>query len=124
MKLNLNSIRTFVGAKNYEVSRAFYRDLGFEEIIISATLSLFQVGPLSFYLQDYFNQVWLENSMLFLEVKDVQKEFDMVNALELNKKYPEVKVLPMKKESWGDVFYIIDPAGVLLHVAQFASEKS
>jgi hypothetical protein len=124
MKLNLNSIRTFVGAKNYEVSRAFYRDLGFEEIIISTTLSLFQVGPLSFYLQDYFNQVWLENSMLFLEVKDVQKECDAVNALELNKKYPEVKVLPMKKESWGDVFYIIDPAGVLLHVAQFASEKS
>jgi hypothetical protein len=124
MKLNLNSIRTFVGAKNYDVSRAFYRDLGFEEIIISATLSLFQVGPLSFYLQDYFNQVWLENCMLFLEVKDVQKEFDAVNALELNKKYPEVKVLPMKKEIWGEVFYIIDPAGVLLHVAQFASEKS
>jgi hypothetical protein len=124
MKLDLNCIRSFVGAKNFDVSRAFYHDLGFEEKVISANLSLFQTAEYGFYLQDYFNQVWLENTMLFLEVKDVHKEFEDLNALELTKRYPDIKILPMKKETWGDVFYIIDPAGVLLHIAQFASENA
>jgi hypothetical protein len=124
MKLDLNSIRAFVGAKNYDVSREFYRDLGFEEIIISADLSLFQTGQFAFYLQDYFNKEWLENTMLFLEVKDVEKEFEEIKSLQLRSKYPECKILPMKKENWGNVFHIIDPAGVLLHVAQFAASAT
>jgi hypothetical protein len=124
MNLDLNSIRAFVGAKNYDVSRAFYRDLGFEESVISSNLSLFQTGQFALYLQDHFNKDWVENTMLFLEVKDVKKEFEEIKSLQLTSKYADIKILPIKKESWGDVFYIIDPAGVLLHVAQFASSKT
>jgi catechol 2,3-dioxygenase-like lactoylglutathione lyase family enzyme len=124
MKFEINSIRAFVGAKDYNMSRAFYHDLGFEESVLSDTLSLFQTAQCAFYLQDYYNQVWLENTMLFLEVKDVEKALKDITALELIKKFPDIKILPLKKEPWGDVFYIIDPAGVLLHVAQFASETT
>jgi hypothetical protein len=124
MTFELNSIRAFVGAKNYTVSRSFYRDLGFEEKVLSDSLSLFQAGALGFYLQDYNNKEWLENTMLFLEVKDVQKRFKDVKALELDKKYAEIKIMPIKNEDWGDVFYIIDPAGVLLHIAQFSAEPT
>lgn len=124
MKLDLNSIRPFVGSKNYAVSRAFYRDLGFEEVVLSNNLSLFQSDSFGFYLQDYFDKAWLENTMLFLEVKDVLKEFNTIKELGLTKKYPGTELRPMRKETWGDVFYIIDPAGILLHIAQFTKQAS
>lgn len=41
MKSPLKSIRPFVGAQNFEISRSFYKDLGFEEIILEPKLSLF-----------------------------------------------------------------------------------
>ena len=31
------SIRPFIGAKNFKLSRSFYRDLGFEESVLSPT---------------------------------------------------------------------------------------
>jgi catechol 2,3-dioxygenase-like lactoylglutathione lyase family enzyme len=119
MKLEINSLRPFVGAKNFDVSRAFYRDLGFEEAIISNGLSLFRSGVFGFYLQNYYLKEWLENTMLFLEVRDVHKQFQQVQESGLDKKYPHARIQPVKKEEWGEVFYIIDPAGILLHVAQF-----
>lgn len=124
MKIALNFLRPFIGAKNYAVSRAFYRDMGFEETVISNNLSLFQTDKLGFYLQDYFSKEWVENTMLFLEVNDVMKVFEDIKALELNKKYSGVEIRSMKKEPWGNVFYIIDPAGILLHVAQFTTETT
>jgi hypothetical protein len=53
------SIRPFIGAKNFEVSRSFYRDLGFEETVLSNNMSVFKTGALSFYLQDYYLKDWI-----------------------------------------------------------------
>jgi hypothetical protein len=65
------SIRPFIGAKNFEMSRSFYRDLGFQESILTHNLSYFKTGGLGFYLQDAYVQDWIDNSMIFLEVEDV-----------------------------------------------------
>jgi hypothetical protein len=48
------SIRPFVGAKDFELSRNFYRDIGFEEIILANNMSLFKYEKLGFYLQDAY----------------------------------------------------------------------
>ncbi len=45
------SIRPFIGAKNYELSRNFYRDIGFQESIVSHNMSYFKTDRLGFYLQ-------------------------------------------------------------------------
>jgi catechol 2,3-dioxygenase-like lactoylglutathione lyase family enzyme len=119
MNFDLKSLRPFIGTKNYNVSRAFYRDLGFKEVILSDTLSVFQTAQFSFYLQDHYEKAWVENTMLFLEVVDVEKEFSNLKALELKTKYPDIRIMPLKRETWGRVFYVIDPAGVLLHIGQF-----
>ena len=34
MEYNAKSIRPFIGAKNFETSRNFYRDWGFEETVL------------------------------------------------------------------------------------------
>jgi predicted lactoylglutathione lyase len=55
MKHNAKSIRAFIGAKDFEVSRNFYRDLGFQESIISKNMSYFKVFEnIGFYLQEAY----------------------------------------------------------------------
>ena len=70
MAFQSKSIRTFIGANNYTISKAFYNAIGFEEIVIDAKMSLFKVNDnLSFYLQDTYVKDWINNSMIFLEVQ-------------------------------------------------------
>ena len=52
------SIRPFIGAADFEVSRAFYRDLGFQEVELTPAMSLFKTGNYGFYLQNAFNRDW------------------------------------------------------------------
>ncbi|ANE53557.1 glyoxalase [Flavisolibacter tropicus] len=119
MNQQTKSIRTFIGAKDFEISRSFYRDLGFEEGIISEKMSLFTIKGLSFYLQDYYVKDWIDNSMILLEVDDVNSYWSFLQQLELNKKYPEIKLIPIQEHEWGKECLLIDPSGVLWHFAEF-----
>ena len=77
------SIRPFIGAKDYEVSRRFYRDLGFEETILTPQLSVFKSDGFAFYLQDAYVKDWVDNTMIFLEVEDVNRFWNDLQALGL-----------------------------------------
>ena len=55
MNYQPKTIRTFIGAMNYEESRTFYKEMGFEEVVLSDNMCLFKVNEqLGFYLQDYY----------------------------------------------------------------------
>ena len=113
------SIRAFVGAKDFDISRAFYRDLGFEEIVISEALSLLRSSSMGFYLQKYYVEDWINNTMLFLEVTNVADFWDYLQQLNLPEKYPEVRLGAIKEYDWGRECFIHDPSGVLWHVGEF-----
>jgi catechol 2,3-dioxygenase-like lactoylglutathione lyase family enzyme len=115
----IKSIRAFIGAKDYETSKSFYRDLGFEEIVISEKMSLFTIKGLSFYLQDYCVKDWIDNSMMLLEVGDVEEYYSFLQRLELDKKYPNIKLVPLQQNEWGNECLLVDPSGVLWHFADF-----
>ena len=66
MEHKARSIRPFIGAKDFELSRSFYRDIGFQESILAPTMSYFKTHGLGFYLQDAYVQDWIDNSMIFL----------------------------------------------------------
>ncbi len=119
MKLEIISLRTFIGSKNFEVSKSFYSCLGFKEIPISETMSLFQLDNFSFYLQNAYVEDWLNNTMLFVEIKNVSEWYNWLIELELDQKYPDVRVMPVKKEYWGEECFVIDPSGALLHFGKF-----
>ncbi|RYY61113.1 MAG: glyoxalase [Chitinophagaceae bacterium] len=120
MKHNTVSIRPFVGSKDFAVSREFYRDLGFEEVVISHDMSLFQTGKTGFYLQAYYVKDWVDNTMLFLEVDDVDRYYSELDALQLSSKYEGVRLVPIRIESWGKECFLHDPSGVLWHFGQFS----
>ncbi len=118
MQHNAISIRPFIGAKNFETSRNFYRDLGFVESEISNNMSLFQTGKIGFYLQDYYAEEWINNTMVFMEVDDTIRYHAELVALRLAEKY-KVKLSGVKTETWGKECFLHDPSGVLWHFGEF-----
>ena len=72
----MKSIRAFIGAKDFEVSRSFYRDLGFEVVVLESNFSVFKTGETAFYLQDYYDKSWIENTMIFIEVDDADRHYN------------------------------------------------
>lgn len=116
---NIKSIRPFIGAKDYSISKAFYSDLGFDEHIISNDMSLFISEGFGFYLQNAFVKDWVDNTMVFMEVADVQQFYNYLTVLDLPNKYKNVRIVPIKKLSWGSECFVHDPSGILWHFGQF-----
>lgn len=119
MKQHAISIRPFIGAKNFEQSRNFYRDIGFNETVLSPALSLFKWGELGFYLQNAYVKDWIDNTMVFFQVENVKHIWDELVSLELTKKYPDVKLVPIRVENWGRECFLHDPSGILWHFGEF-----
>lgn len=119
MKQKAKSIRPFIGAKDYELSRSFYRDLGFQEIILSDEMSLFKTDQIGFYLQNAYVQDWIDNSMIFLEVEDVELYWKELLTLNLTAKYQGVKLTGIREYDWGKECFLHDPSGILWHFGQF-----
>jgi catechol 2,3-dioxygenase-like lactoylglutathione lyase family enzyme len=121
MKTPVRSIRPFLGAKDFERSRSFYRELGFAEHVIGASLSVFSLGVVGFYLQNGYVKDWVDNSMIFVEVADVDAFWAELVALELPAKYAGVRVTPIRTYDWGRECFVHDPSGILWHFGQFTS---
>ena len=120
MNYKIDSIRPFIGAKDFEVSRAFYKELGFSEIEINENLSFFGVeGQQGFYLQRYFVKEWVENSMIILSVDDIDECWKNLIVKDLDSKYEGVKLIPIRDFEWGRECFVHDPSGILLHYCEF-----
>lgn len=94
MRHGAKSILAFLGARDFTVSRSFYKDLGFAEVVLSPSLSLFTTDGLGFYLQHAYVQDWGDNTMLFIEVDDVDRHWSELNHLALPTRYAGVSCQP------------------------------
>jgi catechol 2,3-dioxygenase-like lactoylglutathione lyase family enzyme len=120
MIYNAKSIRTFIGAKNYKECRAFYKALGFSEIELGPNMCLIKVNDqLAFYLQDAYEKKWIENSMIFLEVDDVEVCEQDLKDRRLPETFAGVRLTDIKNLEWGRELFMHDPSGVLWHFGEF-----
>ena len=119
MEYKALSIRPFIGAENFEVSRNFYKDLGFQEIILAQNFSVFKMGVVAFYLQDAYVRDWVDNTMIFMEVDDVNRCWNELLELDLTSKYKNVKLTPIREYDWGRECFMHDPSGILWHFGEF-----
>lgn len=119
MVLKPTSIRPFIGAKNYESSRKFYLDMGFHEFKTSNSMSYFYAGEFGFYLQDAYVKDWVDNTMVFLEVDNLEAKLTEFKALELDKKHEGTRVTEISYNDWGNEFFVYDPSGILWHIGEF-----
>lgn len=116
---SVKSLNTFIGARDFNVSRGFYTDIGFIEVVIFDNLSYFKMGDFGFYLQEYAVKEWLENTVLCLEIIDIESYFSFIQNQTVANQYPDANISDIQNLEWGKVFNIEDPSGVLWHVAEF-----
>lgn len=118
-EIHIKSIRPFIGSKDFKTSSAFYKTIGFEERMISPNMTLFIREDFGFYLQDAFVKDWIDNTMLFLEVEELDKYLDHLSSLELTKQFKNVRLSKIVTNDWGREFFLHDPSGILWHIGSF-----
>ena len=111
--MDVTDIKAFVPSKDYEVSKAFYSEIGFEPEFVTDDLTLFQNGDCLFFLQRFFNEQLAQNFMLQICVSDIHAAFNLCS-----RSIYKTKISSVSEESWGKVFYLWGPAGELLHITQ------
>lgn len=119
MEFGARSLRPFLGAGDFELSRRFYRDLGFDETVLWDGFSVFKTGDFAFYLQSHYVKEWIDNTQVFMEVADTEALFEKISGLDLASRYENVRVVPIREEAWGKEFFVYDPSGILWHFGEF-----
>lgn len=100
------------------MSKRFYQTLGFE-LLLDGEVAIFSIGSSSFVLQNYYNKDWAENFMMQLMVDDVEAWWKHVASLELDRQFGVPAPKPPVLQPWGlRISYLVDPSGVLWHVAE------
>jgi len=112
------SARPFLPAKNFDVSKSFYETLGFKKLL-DGDVAIFAAGQTAFILQRLYDEKWAEYTMMQLMVDDLDQWWVHIESLDLPKKFGVQPPKPPALQPWGlRVGYIVDPSGVLWHIAQ------
>jgi len=119
----VKALRPFVPAKDFEISKRFYSDVGFRIEPLGDSVAAMHLGSHSFLLQDYYNEEWAANFMMHMMVDDLDAWWEHVSSLNMASRYGVRSPRAPKLESWGlNVAYMFDPAGVLWHIAAEPAE--
>ena len=116
--LRVTEIKAFVPAKDLEVSKQFYQDLGFTMASEGGGVGYFHFEHVSFLLQDYCAEGLAENFMMHLLVQDVEAWWQHVQASGVVARFG-VKCTEIETQPWRmKDFCLSDPAGVLWRIGQ------
>lgn len=111
-------IRPFIPAQDFELSKRFYEALGFEKVLDSE-VAIFNAGSGGFILQRFFQEDWANNFMMQLMVDDLDAWWAHIESLDLANNFGVAAPKPPALQPWGlRVSFVVDPSGVLWHIAQ------
>jgi len=116
--LRITEIKAFVPAKDFELSKRFYQDLGFTMASEGGGVAYFHFGHVSFLLQDFCAESLAENFMMHILVEDVDAWWAHVQDTQVASKYG-VTVSAIEAQPWRmRDFCLFDPSGVLWRIGQ------
>jgi catechol 2,3-dioxygenase-like lactoylglutathione lyase family enzyme len=116
-------IKAFVPARDFDLSKRFYQDLGFEIVWSSEGLAYVRHGGSSFLLQKFYNKEHADNFMMHLLVEDVDAWWRRVESAGLVAKYG-VTAEPPSDKPWGlRDFVLVDPTSVLWRIGQDITDR-
>ena len=111
-------IRAFLPTRDFELSKGFYEALGFEKVL-DGEVAIFNAGSGGFILQRPSDGGATGNLMMQLMVDDLDAWWDRVEALQLSSRFGVAAPRAPALQPWGlRIAFVVDPAGVLWHVAQ------
>ena len=119
----VTAMRPMVPAKDFEISRRFYVELGFHPRPLIDQLVEMQLGVFSFILQGYYVREWADNFVVHLTVSDVGLWWDHIASLDLPARYG-VKTKAPQSEGWAVVAGVTDPSGVLWRFAETSAQSA
>lgn len=115
--------RPFLPAKDFNQSKRFYEALGFTKVL-DGEVAIFRIGVSSFILQNYFQEEWAGNFMMQLMVDDLDAWWAHIAVLDLPAQFGVPAPKPPALQPWGlRIAYVVDPSGVLWHIAQRRSDN-
>jgi hypothetical protein len=106
-----------VPSKDFEISKRFYIELGFQPRPLTDRLVEMQVGAFSFILQDHYVREWADSCVVHVTVSDVDLWWNHMVSLDLATRYG-VKIQSPKPQGWAVVAGVTDPCGVLWRFAE------
>jgi len=124
--LDVIELKASVPAKDFELSKQFYQDLGFTLCWSEGDLAYLHYGDhgshgkAGILLQRFYIKEFAENLMMHLLVKNVDAWWANVQEKNIPEKYG-VRADPPELRSWNmRDFVLFDPSGVLWRIAQEA----
>jgi uncharacterized glyoxalase superfamily protein PhnB len=116
--LRVIEAKAFVPARDFDLSKQFYRDIGFEMASEGGGVAYFHHGHASFLLQDFCVEEHVNNFMMHLLVEDVDAWHKTIIESGIPEKY-KVRVGSVVLQPWRmRDFELFDPSGVLWRIAQ------
>jgi catechol 2,3-dioxygenase-like lactoylglutathione lyase family enzyme len=113
----VSAMRPMVPAKDFDTSKRFYVELGFQPRPLTNRLVEMQLGVFSFILQDYYVREWADNFVVHVTVSDVGAWWDHIVSLDLPARYG-VKIQAPESQGWAVIAGVTDPSGVLWRFAE------
>jgi catechol 2,3-dioxygenase-like lactoylglutathione lyase family enzyme len=111
-------IRPFLPTRDFELSKRFYEAIGFEKVL-DGDVAIFNAGSGGFILQRPSDTGPTGNLMMQLMVDDVDAWWDRVESLQLPSRFGVPAPRAPALQPWRlRIAFVVDPAGVLWHVAQ------
>ena len=116
--LRVSEIKAFVPAKDFALSKQFYRDVGFTMASEGGGIAYFHCEHASFLLQDFCAASFAENFMMHMLVEDVDAWRARIDASGVGAKFG-VAVSAVVLQPWRmRDFCLSDPSGVLWRIGQ------
>ena len=116
--LQVTEIKAFVPAKDFEISKRFYKDIGFTMASDGDGVAYFHHGHASFLLQDFCVDENTNTFMMHLLVENVDDWHQQLQDNKIAEKY-QVKIGPIELQPWRmRDFVLFDPSGVIWRIGQ------
>ena len=103
----IRAMRPFVPAKDFELSKRFYADLGFQIRPLGNAMAEMHMGQYSLLLQNYYVAQWADNFVMHMLVDDVDRWWAYNNCSGKSQSIVFPAVLNVVDESWTDNFVLI-----------------
>lgn len=115
----VETLKILVPAKDFAVSKRFYRALGFCLDWEEGDVAQFTIGGTHFLLQNLYHPVWAGHFAMHIRVPDADAWAHHTRTALPAAGFADTCIEGPREESWGfRITYVWDPSGVLLHFAE------
>lgn len=108
----MEEIKAFVPAKDFQLSKEFYQDMGFIKASDCDGIAYFHYEGCSFLLQDFYQKDHASNFVMHVLVEDIESWHEKIKSSGIIEKYA-TRVSGVTEQPWRMLdFVVFDPSGV------------